>query len=252
LTPAIDTRADCADILRYSDYRHPVAPVCQRCIVRHINACAALDGDELHDLEAIMSHRRLDAGEMLLLEGDEIGHVFNVITGGLKLYKSMPDGRAQVVGFVLPGDFLASPFRERYAFSAEAVRTTELCLLPRDGLRRLFVRYEKLKERFLVLSYGDLAAGQEHMLLLGRMTALERVATLLLKWLKRAERIGGMTDPLFLSALRRDLADYLGLSIETVSRTFTRLATEGVIELQRADSVYVRDRARLEHIAHGD
>lgn len=231
---------------------HAIASVCAQCGIRQIAVCAALDDRELHDLESIMTHRRLDAGQSLVIEDDAGSHAFNVISGAVKLYKSMADGRAQVTGYLLPGDFLGLPLRGSYTFSAEAVAPTELCQFPREPLRRVFDKYEKLQERFLTAVHDDLVAAQEHMLLLGRKTATERVCTFLVRLLQRTERVGGSVEPLRVPLHRNDIADYLGLTIETVSRTFTRLRRDAVIRLDKADQVFITDRDRLEEMAGGD
>jgi CRP/FNR family transcriptional regulator len=239
------------DLSRCPVHGHPVLAICARCGIRGIAVCAALSDRELRDLEAIMTHRRLESGRSLVVEGDSGDHAFNVIFGAVKLYKSPADGRAQITGYLLPGDFLGLPLRGSYAFSAEAVAPTELCQFPREPLRRVFEKYDKLQQRFLTAVHDDLVAAQDHMLLLGRKTASERVCTFLVRLLQRSERIGAPVNPLHLPLHRNDIADYLGLTIETVSRTFTKLRSEAVIRLDRADKVFVLDRARLEDMAGG-
>ena len=114
---------------------HPIAvgAPCARCGIRWVGVCAALDQDELGDLEAIMNHRRLGRGQSLLMEGDAAGFAYNVIAGGMKLFKSLPDGRMQITGFLLPGDFLGLPLRGAYAYSAEALSDSVLCRFPRNA-----------------------------------------------------------------------------------------------------------------------
>jgi CRP/FNR family transcriptional regulator len=173
------------------------------------------------------------------------------VSGGLKLFKGLRDGRAQITGYLLPGDFLGLPPRGTYTFSAEALEKTELCRFPRVALKRVFDKYEKLQDRFLTVVHDDLIAAQEHMLLLGRKTAMERLCTFLVRLLHRTERVGGVTAPLRLPLHRTDIADYLGLTVETVSRTFSQLRKSELIRLEKADRVFVLDRARLEAIADG-
>lgn len=229
----------------------PVDSICARCGIRHIAVCAALDDTQLGELEAIMSHTRLEAGQPLVFEGDTARYAFNVVSGGVKLIKGMADGRTQITGYLLPGDFLGLPPRGTYPFSAEALSATELCQFPREPLGRLFDKYDKLQDRFLTVVHDDLIAAQEHMLLLGRKSATERVCTFLVRLLQRTERTGGTVEPLRLPLQRADIADYLGLTIETVSRTFSQLRKNALIRLEKADTVFVLDRARLEDIAEG-
>lgn len=228
-----------------------VLPACARCAIRRVAICAALDDRELRDLEAIMSRRRIAPGQSLVIEGDEGDYAFNIVSGGVKLYKSLADGRTQVTGYLLPGDFLGLPIRGRYLFSAEAVAPAELCQFPREPLKRVFDRHRTLQERILTAVHDDLVAAQEHMLLLGRKTAMERLATFLVRLLHRTERLGGVTEPLQVPIQRSDIADHLGLAIETVSRTFTQLRRDRLIRLERADRVTIMDRGRLEDLAEG-
>ena len=152
----------------------PVPPIrppptaCARCGIRWVGVCAALDQGELGDLEAIMTHRRVDRGQSLLMEGDAAGFAYNVIGGGVKLFKSLPDGRTQITGFLLPGDFLGLPLRGAYAYSAEALADSVLCQFPRAALQAVFAKHPHLQARLLETVHDDLAAAQEHMLLLGR------------------------------------------------------------------------------------
>lgn len=224
---------------------------CARCGIRWVGVCAALDDSALHDMESIMTHRRIDRGQSLLMEGDAAGFAYNVIGGGVKLYKSLPDGRTQITGFLLPGDFLGLPLRGAYAYSAEALDDSMLCQFPRAALQAVFEKHPRLQARLLETVHDDLAAAQEHMLLLGRKNAEERVCSFLLSLLKRAERVHGAVDPLPLPVRRRDIADYLGLTIETVSRTFTELRKDGLIEIGKSDEVSIRDRAALAALAAG-
>ena len=123
--------------------RNAVASVCAGCGIRHIANCAALNDYEIGDLESIMSHRQLGPNQLLALEGDKADYAYNVISGALKIYKSLADGRTQIVGFLLPGDFLGLPQRGTYAYSAETLGTTELCQFPRTALTLVFAKHEQ-------------------------------------------------------------------------------------------------------------
>ena len=230
---------------------HAISSVCANCGIRHVSVCAALDDDELHALESIMTHRQFGPRQSLVIEGDEAASAYNVIAGGLKLFKSLADGRTQMVGFLLPGDFLGLPRHGAYAYSAETLGPTELCQFPRDRLLDVFDRYEALQERVLSTVHDELAAAQEHMLLLGRKRALERLGSFLLGLHTRMERLGGATDPLYIPLHRDEIAEYLGTTIETVSRSFTQLRNDGLIRLQKTDQVSILDRPGLEALSAG-
>ena len=232
-------------------YRNAIASRCARCGIRWLGVCAALDDAELRGLEAIMSHRHLDRGQSLLVDGDRADFAYNVIAGGIKLFKSLSDGRTQITGTLLAGDFLGLPLRGTYAYSAEALADTVLCQFPREPLQAVFEKHARLQARLLTAATDDLSAAQEHMLLLGRKTAVERLCSFLRNLLERTERVGGTVDPLTIPLLRNEIADYLGLTIETVSRAFTLLRQAGLISMNRADEIIVLDRMALEVTANG-
>ena len=221
------------------------------CKVRRQAICAALADHELTDLETIMTHRIVDRGQALVYEGDPPAFAYNIIDGGLKLYKSLADGRIQVTAFLLPGDFLGISSRSPLPFTAEALTRTEVCAFPYPKLEVVFEKYSALEERFLTEVSDEVAAVQDHMLLLGRKTASERLASFLIWLAGKYEGVAPPTVPLALLATRADIADYLGLTLETVSRTFSQFKRQGFIELPHATEVVLRNRERLEEIATG-
>jgi CRP/FNR family transcriptional regulator len=229
----------------------PDRVLCQTCEVRKLAICAALEDEDLHRLDAIVTHIHLDIGETLFYEGDEAGHVFTVASGTLRLHKMLPDGRRQITGFVLPGDFLGLSGRDGFSYTAEAVTEAGICRFPRRDLEALFDEFPKLEKELLWKARDELVAAQEQMLLLGRKMPAEKIASFLLGLSRRAERWEMPCDPVLLPMSRGDIADYLGLTVETVSRTFTRLKSEGVIELPEAHRVMLSKRERLEELAEG-
>ncbi len=225
---------------------------CEACGIRDMALCSALDDDELEALEAVVVHTSLEAGKTLFYEGDEARHVFNVSSGGIRLHKLLADGRRQITGFMLPGDYLGLTAPSGYAYSAEAIVDTNLCRFPLRGLNRLLDRFPKLERRLLGMTRDELAAAQEQMLLLGRKTPVEKLSSFLLVLAAREERYGGSPDSVYLPMSRSDIADYLGLTVETVSRTIGRLKSERVIALSSSNTVLFKDSERLKHLAAGD
>jgi CRP/FNR family transcriptional regulator len=224
---------------------------CAACTVRGMTICAPLDTQELAQLSALMTPVELDAGAPLFDEGEAAGNVFNVTSGTIKVYKLLPDGRRQVTGFLFPGDFLGLAKQETYAFSAEAVTVSTLCRFPRHKLEALMQRLPKIEQRLLRISSNELVAAQEQMLLLGRKTAREKVASFLLMLSKRACQRGQPGDAIAVPMSRTDIGDYLGLTTETVSRTFTQLKQDGIIQLLPDHKVKLAQRDSLEEIAGG-
>ena len=224
---------------------------CAACEVRHIAVCSALEGDELFKLDAILQHTTLSSGDILFDEGEPAKNVYNLTQGCLKLYKLLPDGRRQVTGFLFAGDFVGLANSDDYIYSAEAVSDVALCRFEKGKLEHLMNEHTNLEKRLLGLARFELAEAQEQILLLGRKTAMERIASFVLMLSDRAVRRGEASNPVELPMSRNDIGDYLGLTTETVSRTLTRLRKNGAISLETDRSISVNERDALSDIADG-
>lgn len=224
---------------------------CNACPVRSLSVCAALEPEELQRLAAILVTVKVEAGQTLFSEGNTADTLFNVTCGTMKLYKLLPDGRRQITGFLLPGDFLGLSINDTYAYSAESVTPATLCRFPRRRLEGLLEDYPKMQRRLFAMASSELAAAQDQMLLLGRKNAKERIASFLLMLSERARRRGYKDNPVSVPMSRSDIADYLGLTTETVSRTFTQLKTSRAISLLEGGKVRINDLDNLSELAEG-
>jgi CRP/FNR family transcriptional regulator, anaerobic regulatory protein len=204
---------------------------CGHCDTRHLSVCMGVNERFLDQLAAAVTTSRLPAHAMLVSEGDDADCFFNVTSGAVKLYKLLPDGRQQIVGFLFPGDFIGLAVRDTYAYSVETIGPTTACRFERRKFEALLERFPDMGFRLRERASDELAIAQEQMLSLGRKSAKERVASFLIQLSSRAGRLGLPTNPIQLPMTRADIADYLGLTIETVSRTMTRLKTDHVITL---------------------
>ncbi|TRO96175.1 Crp/Fnr family transcriptional regulator [Glycocaulis profundi] len=224
---------------------------CADCAVRVDGVCAELDARQLADMERSVSVKRLSAGQILMLEGDRCEHAVNVTSGQLKVYKSLPDGRTQLLRVLRPGNFLGSVFRDASAFTVSAVTDCELCIVPRPALKRLFEQHRDIEDAVMVQLEDELAQAQNRILALGRMTAMERVSAYILEELAHAQRCGDPADRLTLPLGRAEIGDLLGLTIETVSRCMTRLRKSDAIALEggKSERVRVLDAAKLGKLA---
>jgi len=220
---------------------------CPICELRRLGMALATDSEPLSQLSGMAVGRRTAAGRMLFEEGDPADDVFTITAGMVKLYKLMSDGRRQIVGFLVPGDFLGLAFGRTYVYSAEAVVATTTCRFGRGQFLALLDACPTLEKEILARTATELAAAQEQMLLLGRKTARERVASFVLA-LARRRKIG-QGQPFELLMSRADIADYLGLTVETVSRTLGLLGKEQLIQLVDAHAVLIRHPAALEQVA---
>jgi CRP/FNR family transcriptional regulator len=231
--------------------------LCLCCAVRDRALCRALSPQHLAELNRGAQRRRYPAGQMIAGRDAQDERFAIVVSGVIKLIKSLPDGRRQIVGLLFPADLLGRPFKADGRCVAETATPVELCCFGRQSFERLMREEPGLKQLFLERTLDDVDAGREWMLLLGRKSAQERVAALILLLLRRmsAAACAADTPPaggcLNLPLSRGEMADYLGLRIETVSRQLKRLAASGVIEM-RGRAVEVRDAAALERAAELD
>lgn len=167
--------------------------------------------------------------------------------GVVRLYKSLPDGRRQIMGFALPGDFLGLALMDRYGVTAEAITPVKVCRFQRSSFVSFIDDKPHLLRRLHEFAGHELSLAQDQMLLLGRKTAEEKVAAFLINLQARFARIGPMSVTIALPMGRQDIADYLGLTIETVSRTLTKLARDKTI-LIVPDGVRLLSSERLDHL----
>jgi CRP/FNR family transcriptional regulator, anaerobic regulatory protein len=220
---------------------------CASCEARNISVCNAIPDCDLSRLADIAHETIVESGKTFITEGDHADCFYNVTGGTARLYKLLPDGRRQITGFAYAGDFLGLAISTAYAFSAEAIEPVRICRFSRQDLRRLLNDFPEMEKRLLDAASNELVAAQEQMLLLGRKTARERLASFLL----RQDRYGQDERHLCLRMTRSDIADYLGLTIETVSRTFTRLRKEGLIDIPEPSTINIQNRAALIQLAEG-
>lgn len=196
--------------------------------------------------------QRLKPEQSAFHEGDPAKRVFMVTQGALKLYTLLADGRRQITGFMFPGDFLGISVDEEYAFTVEALEDTELWWFSRGAFDRFVSENPKVERELYRLAAHELAEAQRQMVLLGRKAAAERLASFFLALLQRAERASGQLETAFnLPMSRIDIADYLGLTKETVSRMLAHLRGQGLIRLQSQNRVEVLKRQGLAAIADG-
>lgn len=228
------------------------ADVCTTCGARSLSVCGALGVAELRKLDALAEHVTLKAGESLTREGDPARHLFNITAGSVRVFKLLSDGRRQVMGFLFAGDFLGLTAGNEFAFSAEAIEPVAACRFKREAYRALVKETPSLEAALLERANHELAAAHNQMVLLGRKTAQERLATFLLDLpSKDPARFDG-PNHVRLPMSRSEIADYLGLTIETVSRALTKLKTQGLIRLTALNDLTVVNSAALRRMAEGD
>ncbi len=222
---------------------------CSACLIRNRAICADLDASELDALNKIGHQQQIERGRSLMWEGEDAHLVANVIDGVMKLTSSLEDGREQIVGLVYPSDFIGRPYGTTSAQTVTAITDTKLCVFPRSAFDDFAKSHPRLEHKLLDKTLSELDRARQWMLLLGRKSASEKIASFLLEMSERlAEK--GCTDIPARSSFelpfgRQQVADILGLTIETVSRQFTRLKKQGLIDLPDRRTVVILDREAL-------
>ncbi len=218
--------------------------------MRNRAICADLDQGEIRLLNTIGRLKRIGPGEQLLWEGDAAVLVANVIEGVLKLSTQTADGKEQILGLVYPSDFLGRPFGETTPYGVEALTEAQVCVFERADFDRFAREHPRLEHKLLERTLGELDRTRRWMLLLGRMNAEQKLASFLLENADRLAPADGFQSgegppSVTLPLSRQQIADILGLTIETVSRQFTKLKKEEVIDIPGRREITILDRAEL-------
>lgn len=184
--------------------------------------------------------------DVLFLEGDEAVSLFDVVHGVIRLCRLLPDGRRSITGFAFPGSILGLSVRGSYAYTAEAITPCEIRRCARSAVTRLLDTRSDFRHRLLSIVSDELCAAQDQMVLLGRKTAPERIVSFLLWIASKSQGDGKRVD---LPMSRTDIADYLGLTTETVSRELTKLKQAGLIAMPTPHHIELLRRDALDEIA---
>lgn len=225
---------------------------CSQCPIRHRAVCARCDGDELLTLESIKSYRSFAAGEVILWRGEPMKFVASVVAGVAHLSKSLEDGRTQMVGLLLPSDFIGGPGRTHVEFDVTATTDVTLCQFDRVRFERMLKVTPHLAERLMEMALDELDAARDWMILLGRKTAREKIATFLQLLARRAdlnEMVGQVSVEMPMT--RDQISDFLGLTLETVSRQLNALKKDGIVVFSGRKHLTVLDLRAL-RAATGD
>jgi CRP/FNR family transcriptional regulator len=189
------------------------------------------------------------AGQTIVVEGDPLNHYYRILSGTVRLYNAVSDGRRQVLDFLGSDECFGLTGLDRFAYSVEAISPVTIVRYPRQRLDAVVEQSPELAARLFRQACIELGQAQRQMLLLGRKSADEKIASFLLEMAERQAGLGRPSDILDLPMSRQDIADHLGLTIETVSRTISRFKRSGVIVLTGRQHVILKDMARLRRLA---
>lgn len=211
-----------------------------------------LHGEAADRLLAISRTLAVPAGRAVMMEGAPATELFSVTSGIVSIFKLMPDGRRQITGFLYPGGFLGVTFNAEttYAYSADAVTRVTLRAYPRRDFERLLDEVPGVRRAFIAAMADELTEAQDRMLLLAHRSASERLACFLLTLAQRqAGAQGRPTDSVYVPMRGADIADYLGLTAETVSRTMAVFRRKGIVLPEKGGHIEILDRGALEALA---
>jgi CRP/FNR family transcriptional regulator len=218
--------------------------------MRDRTLCQALPDAAIAQLNQIARRRRVHAGSRLFEPDSEPVMVANVVSGVVRISNSLADGRTQIVGLQFPGEFVGRPFATESTVLAEAATDVELCCYTQRQFESLVATYGGMKELFLKRTIEQLDEAREWMLLLGRKTAEERVASLILLCAEKMQPpdcAGGSerSQRIDLPLSRTEMADFLGLTLETVGRMIRRLQESGAVTVHPGRGITINDVASL-------
>jgi CRP/FNR family transcriptional regulator len=192
---------------------------------------------------------KIEAGTVVFWEGDAAAHVFEVVEGVLRVCRLLSDGRRVITGFIYPGDLIGVSLRDRYLYTVEAVTKTKIRRFARGRFQDKINESPELRPQLFARLCDEMAAAQDQLVLLARKSAEERVSSFLLVIARRLSGESPSAPVVEIPMTRLDIADYLGLTIETVSRTMTSLVSRGVIAASGRHAIVIRNLRKLAALA---
>jgi CRP/FNR family transcriptional regulator len=240
------------DTLQANIHKSQEPVVCRSCEARHGGVCSTLTPAQLCELNRHSSRKQLEAGKEMIGQGESISYYGNILHGVVKLSKMMSDGRQQIVGLQFAPDFLGRPFLTESKMTAEAATDVEICIFPRRIVDRMAVEVPGMERKLHSQSLKELDEARDWMLTLGRKSAQEKVASFLHMIATHIDPAKEDKSSFDLPLSRADMADFLGLTIETVSRQMTKLRKEGIILIENNRHITVPDMDALTYAAGND
>jgi len=222
---------------------------CATCEIRSYSFCRCLKDDQLNIFSKISSEKEFKNRQTVFLQEEESKNLYNITQGNIKIYKLLRDGRIQIIGFLYPGDFFGSYKKGKYNYSAESIGDVKLCVFKQEVLDNYLEKNMNLAKELLHMTSHELTLAQDRIGVLGKLNANQRMAAFILNISKQRARIGWQDNPISLPMVRQDIADYLGLTLETVSRELTKLKTSNLIKVLSSSQIYLRDKASLSVIS---
>jgi len=218
---------------------------CTICKVRTYSFCRCLDDSKLQVFSNISFQKEFSNGENIFIQNDPSQYLYNITEGNVKIYQLLDDGRIQIIGFLYPGDFFGTYRNNKYNYCAQSIGELKVCVFEQKILDRYLDENPVLSKELLNKTSFELTLAQDRITVLGKLKAVERISKFLLNISEQRERIGWQNNPISLPMTRQDIADYLGLTIETVSREFSNLKSSNIIKIISSKQIYLADLESL-------
>ena len=233
-----------------TDFTNHEKSRCVVCKIRTYSFCRCLPEEKLKTFAKISDEKEFEDKKTIFLQQEQSKNLYNITKGNVKIYRLLSDGRIQIIGFLYPGDFFGSYKKEKYNYSAESIGDLRLCVFNQQSLDDYLEENMSLAKELLHMTSHELTLAQDRMMVLGKMNASERVAKFILNISKQRLRIGWQNNPISIPMTRQDIADYLGLTLETISREFTKLKAANTIKFLTPKQIYITDRDKLSSICN--
>lgn len=239
--------------IRLATSNCPHNAACAGCKSRHMSLCSVLNANELKIFSKISTDLHKTTKQIICSEDERAEYIYNIRNGAVRISKMLSDGRRQITGFLFTGDFFGLSCKNRYSYTAEAITAVDICRFPRAKIIESFRDFPALGERAFDMTRTELESTHDQMLLLGRKTAREKLCSFLLTMREKSAHLDGKHEnEVDIPMSRSDIADFLGLTVETISRQFTNLHKLGLIELDSAHKVLLKNPEALSDMAEGD
>jgi len=226
------------------------ALLCNNCQARFRGICSSLSNEQLNEISQSVQHAHYPKGKEVISFNEEANKIYNIVSGSIRQYKILSDGRRQIVGFLFPGDFLGIPYEEKFSYYADTIEETCLCVFSRKNFETHLVKFPAFEKEVLKRTSIKLSDSFEQNMLLGKKHAREKLATFLILLLKVQKNSRNGKNLFKIPMTREDIADYLGLRTETTSRMFTEFCTEDLISFTGTNNNFfqIKNLPQLEKI----
>ena len=222
---------------------------CSLCKIRSYSFCRCLNDDQLEIFSKVSFEKKFTDKENIFLQNDPSTHLYNITEGNVKIYQLLDDGRIQIIGFLYPGDFFGTYKNNKYNYSAEAIGNLRVCVFDQRVLDKYMDQNPILAKELLNQTSYELTLAQDRMTVMGRLNAIEKISIFFINISNQRKRIGWQSNPISLSMARQDIADYLGLTIETVSREISKLKASNIIKIISSKQLFINDFEKLNQIS---